>query len=76
MWTIKYVNKTSGAIIMECWFTGSLEKRRYFLDCQDDIEILEVRSWEGIDAFFLCLFRKSAVIGHVPTRPKGEYRIG
>ena len=76
MWTIKYVNKTSGAIIIECLWTGSLEKRRYFLDCQDDIEILEVRSWKGIDAFFLCLFHKSAVIGYLPTSPKGKYRVG
>ena len=75
MWTIKYVNKTSGEIIIECWLKWSFEKRRYFLSCQDDIEILEVRSWKGIDAFFLCLFRKSVVIDHLPVKPKGEYRI-
>lgn len=75
MWTIKYVNKTSRAIILECLLSWSLEKRRRFLSGQDDIEILEVRSWKGIDAFFLCLFRKSVVIDYLPTTPKGEYRI-
>ena len=75
MWTIKYANKTSGEIIVECWLNWSFEKRHYFLSCQDDIEILEVRSWKGIDAFFLCLFRRSAVVGHLPVEPKGEYRI-
>jgi hypothetical protein len=75
MWTIKYVNKTSGAIIIECWLNWYFEKRRHFLSCQDDIEILEVRSWEGIVAFFLCLFRKSVVIDYLPVEPKGEYRI-
>lgn len=25
MWTIKYVNKTSGAIIIECWLNWSFE---------------------------------------------------
>jgi hypothetical protein len=75
MWTIKYANKTSGEIIVECWLNWYFEKRRHFLSCQDDIEILEVRSWKGIDAFFLCLFRRSAVVGHLPVKPKGEYRI-
>jgi hypothetical protein len=75
MWTIKYVNKTSGAIIVECWMFWSLKKRRHFLSCQEDIQILEVRSWKGIDAFFMCLFRQSAVIDYLPVKPKGEYRI-
>ena len=76
MWTIKYVNKTSGAVIVECCLWRYCEKRRLFLSEQEDIEILEVRSWKGIAAFFLCLFRKSAVIDYLPVEPKGEYRIG
>lgn len=76
MWTIKYVNKTSGAIIIECYLYHAFEKRRLFLSEQEDIEILETRSWTGFDAFLCCLFRKSVVIDYLPTTPKGEYRIG
>ena len=75
MWTIKYANKTSGEIIVECWLNWSFEKRRYFLSRQDDIEILEVQSWKGIVAFFLCLFRKAVVVDYLPVSPKGKYRI-
>lgn len=77
MWTIKYVNKTSGAIIIECCLWRYCEKRRLFLSEQEDIEILEVRSWDFTPiTFLLCLFRKSVVIDYLPVSPKGEYRIG
>lgn len=57
MWCIIYENKTSNTVILEYVFTSSYEKRRYFLDCQDDIMIL----WHGpskvnpIKALWRCL---------------------
>lgn len=57
MWCIIYENKTSNMVILEYVFNSNYEKRRYFLDCQDDIVI----HWHGpakcnpIKAFWRCL---------------------
>ena len=57
MWCIVYENKTSNTVVLEYVFSSNYEKRRHFLDCQDDIVIY----WHGlskenpIKAFWRCL---------------------
>lgn len=59
MWCIIYENKTSNTVVLEYVFSSNYEKRRHFLDCQDDIVIY----WHGlskenpIKAFWRCLIK-------------------
>ena len=57
MWCIIYENKTSNMVILEYVFNSSYEKRRHFLECQEDITV----HWHGpakcnpIKAFWRCM---------------------
>ena len=57
MWCIIYEDKTSNTAILEYVFSSNYEKRRYFLECQEDIVI----HWHGpskdnpIKALWRCL---------------------
>lgn len=75
MYALIYENTTSGVVMLECCFSSYEEKRRDFLMNQEDIRIREVRRLTGLCAFFACMIRKRYIIDHLPTSPKGEYRI-
>ena len=59
MWCIIYEDKTSNTVTLEYIFTSNYEKRRHFLECQEDIVI----HWHGpskdnpIKALWCCLIR-------------------
>lgn len=57
MWCIIYENKTYGTVVLEYVFNSNYEKRRHFLECQENIVV----HWHGpakgnpIKAFWRCM---------------------
>ena len=63
MWCIIYEDKTSNSVTLEYVFTSNYEKRRHFLECQENIVV----HWHGpskvnlIKAMWRCLIRYKKV---------------
>ncbi len=57
MYLLIYINKTSNMVIGEYGFYDYIEKRRYYLNEQDDITVLK-KIPLGWRDYFKCLTRK------------------